>query len=239
MTCPAYPTIGHDTFPRESFDHDNSEKFPNFQLKNNRETDKMSIAISYIAVKGETKENIWTTLSLEQSDENLEPLSGAQIKNGWYLIIDGTFRLFENEEALKSLSKNAEVITASVVEGENFCAASGWQLCEKIWSVEHDLGKGNDHLEVSGLPPKELEPIKTANEQLLKSKKANWDCYFSIPVDLFESLVGINYGILYPPEYFESTDFLTYTEIAPEVEKLISFGEDGKSLTMNFNSDET
>jgi hypothetical protein len=159
-------------------------------------------SLSYIGVKGKTKEQVWKELSLTKSNRlpaefypSRNDITGTVLRTGWYLILDGSCKLIENKPALTKLSQGAAVVIGAVEEHVNYSMAAGWGGGRCQWTVEHNRDQGEEDLQVTGSPPPVFVEIKKkiVDEREHTPATMRWDHYFSIPVDLFYSLVGFSY----------------------------------------------
>ena len=172
----------------------------------------MGYAISWIAFKDKTAQQVFELLSLSPSGTFAEEpegmFSGAQLDTGWYLV-------FINEYGHKFIGKNSlqrvsmdremdremdsEVVAVAVEEHVMFSSAEAWKSGKLIWKVTHE-GEGGPlgprHLEEHGILPKEYQSTK---QRLLAAQKQEdqnepeVDHIFDIPLELAESIVGFKH----------------------------------------------
>jgi hypothetical protein len=162
----------------------------------------MGSSQAYIAVKGKSPEEIWRDLGLALLDKDSPqqvghrgPTVGATLESGWYFVLDPEWKLAKDKAKLARLSTGAEVLCGAIEEHCNYAMASGWSNGIQTWSVEHSLSEGDDHLLVVGTPP---EPFVEVRDRIIAEREATppdrrHDFFFSIPVELFESLTGYTY----------------------------------------------
>ncbi len=161
----------------------------------------MGYSLSYIAVKNKSKDEILKHLALQGTGEFEEYFEtnneayGADLRNGWFLVVANGFEseLFE-DPILMQLSQGAEVLTCMVEEHCMHSVATGWTSGKKIWSVYH-AGDGADsqtNLTIDGKLPVEFEKIK---EQMFseQAESDGVDYMFDIPVELFSKATGFRY----------------------------------------------
>jgi hypothetical protein len=155
----------------------------------------------YLAIKGKSKDEIWSHFRLARAPEQedgwgvAEPIIGVLFSNGWYIIQDFSGRLLANEKSIAALSQSAQVLSGAASETTMFSSASGWESGKRSWTVEHNLDRGAEHLQVSGSPPPVFKKIKAriVSERDDTPEEERHDFYFSMAVDLFEDLTGFSY----------------------------------------------
>ncbi len=115
---------------------------------------------------------------------------GGELPGGWYLVIHGRHE-FTNDE-VRRLSVDCEVVACFIEEHVMVSRAAFWKDGEMIWSVTHDAGEGDEHLEVLGEPPTCFDTIR---DRLTKQQEneAGADFIFSIPVELAREITGYSH----------------------------------------------
>jgi hypothetical protein len=164
----------------------------------------MGMSLSFLAVKGQTPEDIHRRLGLSDTgvpssiDDDPRPaVRGAPLPNGWYLILfdDITHPLIVSRPLAGSLSRGCEVSCCQVEEHDMYSACFGWRDGAIVWSVVHDARKARDHLYVWGAPPARLDEIEAQVEAQAAQQpgSSDVDLIFEIPVELAYSCCGWRY----------------------------------------------
>src|SRR5690242_11866617 len=110
----------------------------------------MGFSLSWLAVRGREAASVRRVLGVcgtgrhEQIPES--PLLGADLPTGWYLVLANRCNL-EETQPLSELSSGGEVVTCFVEEHVMYSRASGWKDGRRVWSITHDLQRGDGHLE--------------------------------------------------------------------------------------------
>ncbi len=172
----------------------------------------MGFSVSYLAVKNKAKLEILRNLSLKGTREFEEffdsDYNGADLDNGWYLVVANEFqsKIFK-ETSLSRLSQGTELLTCMVEEHCMHSVATGWSDGKKIWSVYH-AGDGDDNetnLTSEGDLPEDFEQVKEQMFAEQSGSKGGVDYIFDIPVALFTNATGFRYD--YVPEELGAKPF--------------------------------
>src|SRR2546430_2051623 len=158
----------------------------------------MGVSLSWLAVKGGTRELVLGALGLRGTGTCEEipesDITGVELPTGWYLIVANRgYPPFMEENTLTRLSATAEVVTCFVEEHVMCSSADRWQNGHQMWSVLHDAQRGIGHLEQKGDFPPTFASICArlrSEQQAAGGEKADVDHIFHIPVELAEALTG-------------------------------------------------
>lgn len=73
-----------------------------------------------------------------------------------------------------------------------YSRASGWKDGRRVWSITHDLQRGNGHLEAEGDVPPVFAPVRDRliAEQLSRDHA---DYIFDVPVEVAKALTGFRH----------------------------------------------
>jgi hypothetical protein len=158
----------------------------------------MGWSLSWAAIKGGTLETVCANMRVRPTGQReAEPESntvGAQLPNGWYLVLLNRNTI--EVQVLKDLSRSGEVVYCFVEDHVMFSTASGWEGGKAVWSVTHDCEKGRFHLETKGVVPAALEGIQStlvAQQNSAGGEKADVDYIYDIPAELAKSLTGFRH----------------------------------------------
>jgi hypothetical protein len=171
--------------------------------------DLVGFALSWIAVKDKPAARVLGELGLRDTHER-EPLLwrgsrevpyyGAQLEQGWYVVVANGEDYFSNAAVLKVLSASCSSVSCFLEEHVMVSKASGWRGGKQLWSVLHDaLNKGSQHLSTTGTPPAELLSIAKAQRALPAEAGPPWppgtrvDQLFEVPIQLGERLTGFRH----------------------------------------------
>lgn len=165
----------------------------------------MGINLAWLAVRGLAKDDVLTALGLEDTgevDSYLESnLVGGLIANGWYVVVDRTFGIYE-EKWGEQLSARARVIAVAMGEGFMVSAAREWAGGRELWFVERDGNNGADTLETSGSLPQEFIAIRERQTELQRGA-SGVDHLFEVPIELADQIVGFRPDRLPLPAFRE------------------------------------
>lgn len=159
----------------------------------------MGYRVHLIAVTGKEPEAIHRDFGVsptgQREDIPESPVIGAQLPNGAYLLYvnDG---ISPSAQVFARLSRDASLVACDANETVMTSYACGWVDGVERWVVFHDSQNGIRDLEVTGTPPKELQPIRDrffALQEAEGGEDADTDYVFDIPVELFAALGGIRY----------------------------------------------
>jgi hypothetical protein len=158
----------------------------------------MGFAVSWIAVKGKSKNELLAELRLRDSGEEDEaydtPISGATLPDGWYVVFLNKYShpLVEEGSVVK-LSANCQVIVCLIEEHVMASLARLYENGLQVWEVSHQGDEDISNLETSGTLPARFAGIRNG---LMKQQREEGgdppevDFIFDIPLDLAESICG-------------------------------------------------
>lgn len=180
----------------------------------------MGFNITCIAIKSKNKTKILQGLRLKGSGkqpDNVVPgsgeITGGLLQNGWYLILDATWKLLENQQLLEELSNEYEIVYGEVGEGWMGSSAGRYSKGKRTWQISYMLDKNPEDFEISGKPPKAFDEIK---ERLLSKSPQYGNYHFEVPVELFDHYVGFMYCRSMDPSDEEAFESLDLKETFPE-----------------------
>jgi hypothetical protein len=160
--------------------------------------DFMGYSQSCLAVRGKTPETVRNSLDLKFTGENEEyaesRINGIELPGGWYAIISNhdELRLME-EESLRRISADCEVVACFVEEHCMESTAVSWRQGQRIWLVTHNSQKSKRHFESSGeLPPgfAEIRDKWMARQKTEDAEMKRVDYIFEIPVEVAHAVTG-------------------------------------------------
>ena len=163
----------------------------------------MSFHLSWIAVKGPTKEDVLAALSLREAPADEVPdeytqydWALAELPSGWMIILAQDFK-YPMPKRLAALSTRGTAIACSLDERSMYSVARLYQDGQAVWSVDHDGGThGALHLDVSGKAPPELAAVRerlNAEQEKAGGDEAETDYIFDVPADLCDALTGYKF----------------------------------------------
>jgi hypothetical protein len=149
----------------------------------------MGASLSWFAVRGKRPELVLQDFGLKSVGKEYRdtPFCGGPLPNGWYLVVHGRHE-YTNAEAQR-LSRGCEVLACFVEEHVMVSRAAGWKDGKEVWSVTHDAGQDDLHLEIQGDPPDGFTAIR---DRLLRQQEEEGGCdfIFNIPVALAAEITG-------------------------------------------------
>ncbi len=161
----------------------------------------MGYSLCWAAVRGKARETVLAELELHSTGAREaipdSPLVGAQLPDGWYLVLSNQDARFTDEETLQRLSAKSELVTCFVEEHVMCSSASGWNDGRKVWSLLHDAQQSVEHLENTGDPPASLASIRDrlrAEQERAGGTKADVDCFFDVPVEVAKAVTGFSHN---------------------------------------------
>jgi len=167
----------------------------------------MGCSQSWLAVNGKSPEAVLDELQLQvaPSDEQKgHAPHAARLPTGWYVVVSGVFDLrILSDETVQRLAQGCEVIRGSVEDNEMISVAEGWKDGRRVWSVTHDAGQGEEHLEVEGEPPSILASIHARLRTAQDAESGPVDHIFDVPVDLAKAVTGYHPDQTIPGVRFE------------------------------------
>ena len=175
----------------------------------------MGYSLSWLAVKGKPQMEVHDELGLRPTGEREEipesDLTGAELPNGWCLIVSNRREQVASDAAMQRLaSSGCELVTCFVEEHVMVSSATGWKDGRKSWSIIHDSQRGVEHLETTGELPASYSSVrdrlftkqKEANirkagtrrplipRKVVASEEMGCDYIFDIPVQVAHELTG-------------------------------------------------
>lgn len=160
----------------------------------------MGVSISWLAVSDMEPETIHKHLGLLSSlefDADIKyPFAGRVLASGWYLVVANRCDSpMIRDDMLSVLSMNARVVAASIEEHVMYCFSTCWLNGQQEWRVQHEAEKGTAHLDVSGMPPEELETLRQGAlaRQLCHDDEIGADYVFDVPLELAKRVVGFRH----------------------------------------------
>jgi hypothetical protein len=176
----------------------------------------MSISVSWVAVKGASKDAVLDALGLVETGDvedadDLPECAWAELPGGWQVVAATEFDCAE-PEYLAALSAGGVAIGFQISEVVMVSTAYGYEDGREVWSVVHDPDVDVDDIEVTGNAPAQLAGIRAG----LKRKQAEdaeggVDYLFDAPAALSAALCG--YRPDETPEGVEEPAFMTLEPI--------------------------
>lgn len=158
----------------------------------------MGYSLSWAAVRNGTLETVCSSCNLRQTGKREEipesDVASAEIPGGWQLVLYNKNEV--DDQMLKKLSAEGEVVSCFVEDHVMFSSASGWVHGKQTWKVFHDCEKGKYHLEIAGTPPAALANIRnrlTEKQDAAGGEKADVDYIYDIPAELAKALTGFRH----------------------------------------------
>jgi len=156
----------------------------------------MGYAISWLAVRGKSPEEVRRLLGLIPTGRYGEPLdsliTAALLPGGWFLVLlDDPAHEFILKGTPERISIDCEVVTAAIEEHVMASLAEGWKDGRRVWSLDHQSEKGIEHLEVVGTPPESFAEIRSKAFELQRGEDA--DYIFDVPLQVAQSLTGFKH----------------------------------------------
>jgi hypothetical protein len=161
----------------------------------------MGFAISWLAVKGKNKDQILAELDLRDSgevDDAYEvPMSGAHLRDGWYMLFLNAYdHPFVQPAFLKDFSARCDVVACQVEEHVMASTAVMHADGQRLWRVHHEGDVRIENLTTEGALPANFAAIR---DRLIKQQKDEGgnppevDYYFDIPLTLALSICGFKH----------------------------------------------
>lgn len=181
----------------------------------------MGVSISWLAVSDMEPEAIHKQLGLLSSrefDADIKyPFAGRVLPSGWYLVVANRCDSpMVRDDILSSLSMSARVVAASIEEHVMYCFSTCWLNGQQEWRVQHEAEKGTTHLDVSGVPPEELETLRQGAlaRQSCHEDEIGVDYVFDVPLELAKRVVGFRHDDNDPGPELEFFEILKVDERA-------------------------
>jgi hypothetical protein len=147
--------------------------------------------MTWFAVSGKKPEAVRAELGVHSTGQTVSfpapHIAGAALPSGWYLVQRNRYEC-RDDSVLRRLSIGCEVVSLFVEEHVMVSRLSGWKDGRRLWSVEHDSEKEDQHLEAHGDLPLEFASIR--DEVRARSDEAP---YMEIPCRLGAKLTGYRY----------------------------------------------
>lgn len=166
----------------------------------------MGYAISWIAIKGKSKENILKFFSFSETADTEEvpesEISAAELPSGWYLIWFNQFESpFTHAAVVSKLSQDCAVITCAVEEHVMYSRTEYWEHGSQTWKITHDSQNGIYDIQTTGTAPDFFESLKSevcARQQAEGGEDADIDLIFDIPLEVVKHLTFFKHDELTP-----------------------------------------
>ncbi len=157
----------------------------------------MGFSLSWLAVKGKPAQAALAELGFRPTGKREEvaesDLCGAELPNGWYLILSNHTETVATEATMQKLcSPGVELVTCFVEEHVNVSSASSWREGRQIWSVVHDHQMAETP-DTEGDPPSQYKAILddlTRQQREADEKGEDVDYLFDLPVEIARSVTG-------------------------------------------------
>jgi len=154
----------------------------------------MGWSLSWLAVQGKQPGEVQAALGLKATGTTCivaeAPFSGAQLPNGWYVVVaDHDFRFLEEPAtttAIASMGGNA--VACGVEEHTMVSGAKAWRDGNLLWSVSHDGSGGGRDLHCEGRLPEGFEKTRADALAQYEDEPMGVDFVFDVPLDLAEAL---------------------------------------------------
>jgi hypothetical protein len=152
----------------------------------------MGFAISWLAVKGKSKDQILAETELrdtgEADDWNKSPESGAALPEGWYVLFLRNYsHSLVKPKSLAKLSAGCQVIACQIEEHVMASSAVMYADGQRAWQVQHEGDVEIENLAAEGALPVNFAAIR---DRLIKQQKdeggdpPDVDFYFEVPLEL-------------------------------------------------------
>jgi hypothetical protein len=157
-----------------------------------------SLSLSWIAIKGPTKDDILSVLGLTEGAQNpsYSRYHAAELPSGWTLILSSDFN-YPSPARMAAVSVGGTALACSIDERVMYSVARLYEDGKAVWSVDHNGGeKGVYHLEIAGDPPPELASIRTritAEQDAEGGDSAGVDLMFDLGPELSDALCGYRF----------------------------------------------
>lgn len=161
----------------------------------------MGFSLTWLAVRGKTPDVVQRALGLSPTEEREEfaesALCGAELPDGWYLVVANDELHLLEAKVLAPLSKGAEIVAGLVEEHSMSSAATAWKDGVEQWWVAHPGGDAHRSLEERGALPSAYSAIleRLKREQAASDAKEPGvvDHIFDVPVELGRAITGYRY----------------------------------------------
>jgi hypothetical protein len=158
-----------------------------------------SLSLSWIAVKGPSKDVVLSELGLIEVPPDVEAFHSkhamAELPSGWLIILAKDFN-YPTPRRMAAVSAGGMALACSIDERVMYSVARLYEEGRAVWSVDHNGGeKGLYHLDVAGDPPPELAAIRARAtvEQDAEGEDADVDVVFDVPTELSLALCGYRF----------------------------------------------
>lgn len=175
----------------------------------------MGFNVCTVAVRDQPIEHIHAAFGLRATETREEDpeaaVVAAMLPSGWYQLYLNN-RDCPNNDMLRELSLNAELIFVDVCESASTSHASCWRGGKEAWSITHDPQRDPDELRVTGELPTCFEPI---SRRLRDAQKENGDAdyIFDVPIEVTQELTGFRYDG--NPSGYPVNDFTVLEPVEP------------------------
>jgi hypothetical protein len=165
----------------------------------------MGLAISWIAIEGLERVDVYERLNLASTGKTGDFLDGdiaaGELPGGWILV---TFRdllhPLTSEQMMKGLSDGRRIIVCRIEEHVNYSSAEAWKDSVRLWSIEHEGDTDVPTLDVKGDLP---EPYTKLARDARQNQQADpeVDYLFEVPLHLVGSITGFKHDELPMPDF--------------------------------------
>jgi len=156
----------------------------------------MGYAISWIAVKNRSPEEILEYFNFSETQESEEipesDISASMLPSDWYLIwFNQCESPYVQNDAVTNLSKDCSVIACVVEEHVMYSRSEYWENGVLIWKIIHDAQNGMYDLQTYGSLPDNFDQLKAkifSQQDSEGGDKADVDYVFDLPLEPLKSL---------------------------------------------------
>ena len=160
----------------------------------------MGFHLSWIAIRGPSKDVVLSALGLVEVDQDAEAFDCkhqlAELPSGWLVILAADFN-YPAPARMAAVSVGGTALACSIDERTMYSVTRLYEDGKAVWSVDHDGGQeGVYHLDVAGAPPPELAFIRSrllAEQDRAGGEEAQVDLVFDVPTELSEVLCGYRF----------------------------------------------
>ncbi|MDB5824136.1 MAG: hypothetical protein JWR21_2840 [Herminiimonas sp.] len=154
----------------------------------------MGISLSWVAVEGLLREDIFSRLELEHTGKDytypFDGIAGHPLPNGWFLVAASRcdHRVI-SAESMARLSLGCKVVSCAIEEHVDFASTEFWQDSKQIWSVQHQGDESPDDISFEGDLPEHFHILLSSVESEY-SESLDGHFHVDIPLILAQELAG-------------------------------------------------